>query len=80
MAPTVTGDGGRAPGKGCSVQPDLQLVTFSEVLKPQGEDAAIQEAVGDGGIILSRVTGDRTLLPKQLLLYRDLVRLIFELV
>tara|TARA_R100001129_G_scaffold186597_1_gene179125 strand:+ start:28924 stop:29046 length:123 start_codon:yes stop_codon:yes gene_type:complete len=37
-------------------------------------------AVGDGGIILSRVTGDRTLLPKQLLLYRDLVRLIFELV
>lgn len=34
--------------------------------------------VGDGGIILSRVTGDKRLLPKQLLLYRDFVRLIFE--
>ena len=34
--------------------------------------------VGDGGIILSRVVGDKSLLPRQLLLYRDFVRLIFE--
>ena len=31
-----------------------------------------------GDIILFRVTGDKTRLPKQLLLYRDFVRIIFE--
>nr|WP_170331351.1 TetR/AcrR family transcriptional regulator [Ruegeria arenilitoris] len=40
--------------------------------------ADMLSAVGDGGIILSRVMGDRTLLPKQLLLYRDFIRLVFD--
>ncbi|MEO3415769.1 TetR/AcrR family transcriptional regulator [Roseovarius sp. CAU 1744] len=35
-------------------------------------------AVGDGGIILSRVMGDKSLLPKQMLLYRDFIRLVFD--
>ncbi|MEM9473055.1 MAG: TetR/AcrR family transcriptional regulator [Pseudomonadota bacterium] len=35
-------------------------------------------AIGDGGIILSKVVGDRSLLPKQLLLYRDFIRLVFD--
>ena len=42
------------------------------------EDLAdMLSAVADGGIILSRVTGDKTLLPRQILLYRDFVRSIF---
>jgi AcrR family transcriptional regulator len=32
----------------------------------------------DGGIILSKATGDKSLLPRQLLLYRDFIRLIFH--
>ncbi len=40
--------------------------------------ADMLSAVGDGDIILFRVTGDKTRLPKQLLLYRDFVRIIFE--
>lgn len=40
--------------------------------------ADMLSAVGDGGIILSRVVGDKNLLPKQMLLYRDFVRLVFE--
>ncbi|MEO1189231.1 MAG: TetR/AcrR family transcriptional regulator [Pseudomonadota bacterium] len=35
-------------------------------------------AIGDGGIILSKVVGDKSLLPKQLLLYRDFIRLVFD--
>ncbi|MEM8571800.1 MAG: TetR/AcrR family transcriptional regulator [Pseudomonadota bacterium] len=34
--------------------------------------------VTDGGIILSRVVVDKTLLPRQLLLYRDFIRIVFE--
>ncbi len=40
--------------------------------------ADMMSVVGDGGIILSRVVGDKSLLPKQLLLYRDFIRLVFE--
>ena len=40
--------------------------------------ADMLSAIGDGGIILSRVVGDRSLLPKQLLLYRDFIRLVFD--
>ena len=35
------------------------------------------DALADGGIILSKVTQDRTALPKQILLYRDYLRLVF---
>ncbi|WP_306115578.1 MULTISPECIES: TetR/AcrR family transcriptional regulator [unclassified Roseovarius] len=40
--------------------------------------ADMLSGVADGGIILSRVLGDRSLLPKQLLLYRDFIRLVFD--
>jgi TetR/AcrR family transcriptional repressor of nem operon len=42
-------------------------------------DALADMATGlvDGGIILSRVLKDKNLLPKQILLYRDFVRMIF---
>ncbi len=40
--------------------------------------ADMLSAIGDGGIILSRVVGDRSLLPKPLLLYRDFIRLVFD--
>ena len=40
--------------------------------------ADMMSVVGDGGIILSRVVGNKSLLPRQLLLYRDFIRLIFE--
>ena len=35
-------------------------------------------AVVDGGINLSRAHGDKALLAKQVLLYRDFVRLVFR--
>ena len=34
-------------------------------------------AVTDGGIILSKVMGDRTVLPRQVMLYRSLVKTVF---
>jgi hypothetical protein len=33
--------------------------------------------VTDGGIILSKVMGDRSVLPRQVMLYRNLVRSVF---
>ncbi|MEX2641975.1 MAG: TetR/AcrR family transcriptional regulator [Acetobacterales bacterium] len=39
--------------------------------------ADMLSALADGGIILSKVTQDRTALPKQILLYRDYLRLVF---
>lgn len=39
--------------------------------------ADMLSAVADGGIILSKVTNDKQSLPRQLLLYRDFVRLVF---
>lgn len=33
--------------------------------------------IADGGIILSKAVGDKTLLPRQILLYRDFVRTVF---
>lgn len=35
-------------------------------------------ALADGGIILSKVLKDKTLLPKQIMLYRDYLRLLFQ--
>ncbi|HXF55408.1 MAG TPA: TetR/AcrR family transcriptional regulator [Hyphomicrobiaceae bacterium] len=35
-------------------------------------------ALVEGGIILSRITRDREALPKQVLLYRDFIRLVFQ--
>ncbi len=40
--------------------------------------ADMVSCVGDGGIILSRVTRDPTALPAQINLYRDFIRLIFS--
>jgi len=40
--------------------------------------ADMLSAVVDGGIILSKATGDTSSLPRQLLLYRDFIRLIFQ--
>jgi TetR/AcrR family transcriptional regulator, transcriptional repressor for nem operon len=40
--------------------------------------ADMLSAVADGGIILSKATGDKSSLPRQMLLYRDFVRLIFQ--
>lgn len=35
-------------------------------------------ALADGGIILSKVLKDKTMLPRQIMLYRDFLRLIFQ--
>lgn len=40
--------------------------------------ADMLSAVVDGGIILSKVLKDRTALPKQVMLYREFIRFIFE--
>ncbi len=40
--------------------------------------ADMLSVVADGGIILSKATGDKGALPRQLLLYRDFVRLVFQ--
>jgi len=40
--------------------------------------ADMLSVVGDGGIIISKAIGDKTVLPRQLLLYRDFVRLVFQ--
>lgn len=40
--------------------------------------ADMLSVIAVGGIVLSKVTGDKTSLPKQLLLYRDFVRLVFD--
>lgn len=34
-------------------------------------------ALADGGIILSKIVHDRELLPRQLMLYREMVRAVF---
>lgn len=39
--------------------------------------ADMLSVIADGGIILSKALGDRTLLPRQILLYRDFVRTVF---
>ena len=39
--------------------------------------ADMLSVVADGGIILAKAVGDRTLLPRQILLYRDFVRTVF---
>jgi TetR/AcrR family transcriptional regulator, transcriptional repressor for nem operon len=39
--------------------------------------ADMLSAVADGGIILSRVLRDKHALPRQILLYRDFVRVVF---
>lgn len=39
--------------------------------------ADMLSVIADGGIILSKALGDRTLLPRQVLLYRDFVRTVF---
>ena len=39
--------------------------------------AVMLSVVADGGIILAKAVGDRTLLPRQILLYRDFVRTVF---
>lgn len=40
--------------------------------------ADMVSVVADGGIILSKATGEKSELPRQMLLYRDFVRLIFS--
>jgi AcrR family transcriptional regulator len=40
--------------------------------------ADMLSVVADGGIILSKATGDKSCLPRQLLLYRDFLRLVFQ--
>lgn len=40
--------------------------------------ADMLSVVADGGIILSKVTADSASLPRQILLYRDFIRLIFQ--
>ena len=43
------------------------------------EDLAdMLSVVADGGIILSKVVSDKTTLPRQLLLYRDFIKLVFQ--
>ena len=43
------------------------------------EDLAdMLSVVADGGIILSKAVGDKSLLPRQLLLYRDFIKLVFQ--
>jgi AcrR family transcriptional regulator len=42
------------------------------------ELADMANALVDGGIIMTKVFKDATILPKQVLLYRDLIRLIFQ--
>lgn len=60
-----------------------RIEKIAEVYEPRldidlDDLADMMSVVADGGIILSRVVGNKTLLTKQLLLYRDFVRLIFE--
>ena len=43
-----------------------------------GELADMANALVDGGIIMSKIFQDPGILPKQVLLYRDLIRLIFQ--
>ena len=40
--------------------------------------ADMLSVVADGGIILSKAVGDKSRLPRQMLLYRDFIRLVFE--
>lgn len=59
-----------------------RLRRIAEVYPPrldiQLEDLAdMLSGVADGAIILSRVTGDTKALPRQMMLYRDFVRLVF---
>lgn len=42
------------------------------------ELADMANAIVDGGIIMSKVCKDTTILPRQVLLYRDLIRMIFQ--
>ena len=42
------------------------------------ELADMANALVDGGIIMTKVFNDATILPKQVLLYRDLIRMIFQ--
>ena len=46
---------------------DVQLDDLADMLS----------GVADGGIILARVTGDIQALPRQIMLYRDFIRLVF---
>jgi TetR/AcrR family transcriptional regulator, transcriptional repressor for nem operon len=60
-----------------------KLDTIAEEYPPQIQvdlDALADMASGlvDGGIILSKVLRDRRLLPKQVLLYREFIRAIFQ--
>lgn len=43
-----------------------------------GELADMANALVDGGIIMGRIYKDPAILPKQVLLYRDLIRLVFQ--
>ena len=39
--------------------------------------ADMLSVIADGGIILSKAVGDKTLLPRQIMLYRDFIRTAF---
>jgi AcrR family transcriptional regulator len=48
--------------------------------KDKGELAALADMANtlvDGGIILSRIMRDKAILPQQIMLYRDFVRMVF---